>query len=85
MSPVAIDESRLAERPPGISEQQWRAKLTYEAVAAQHAADPETHATRDDNDDAQRAAAEVLGQPAPPARRRGPTPDAIANQTEERG
>ncbi len=32
-----IDESRMAERPEGVSEKSWRAKLEYEAVQQQQA------------------------------------------------
>jgi hypothetical protein len=32
-----IDNAKMAERPEGVSEQQWRAKLAYEAVEAERA------------------------------------------------
>lgn len=35
---IKIDESRLSERPAGITEDQWRAKLVYEAHQAERAA-----------------------------------------------
>lgn len=38
---IEIDESRLGERPPGVSEEQWRAKLVYEAHQAERAAGAE--------------------------------------------
>lgn len=30
-----IDEARMAERPEGVSERVWRAKIAYEAVQAE--------------------------------------------------
>jgi len=51
---VKIDEKRMAERPEGVTEETWRAKLAYEAVQAEQAAKAGQHATRTD-DDAQRA------------------------------
>lgn len=39
----SIDESRMAERPEGVTEDQWRAKLVYEAVQHEQAETPEAH------------------------------------------
>jgi hypothetical protein len=67
---VKIDESRMAERPEGVSEAQWRAKVVYEAVQHEQAKDPETHAARTDSE-AKDAADEVLAdEEHPPGRRR---------------
>ena len=43
-----IDESRMAERPEGVTEEQWRAKLAYEAVQHEQAASDEDDQTRTD-------------------------------------
>ena len=43
-----IDERRLGERPSGISEDQWRAKLVYEAHQAQRAAGETSSLTETD-------------------------------------
>ncbi len=66
-----IDESTMQERPEGVTERQWRAKLVYQAVQAEHADAPEEHVTRA-NTDAREAARAVLRgeEPAKPKRRR---------------
>ena len=64
-----IDESRMAERPEGVTEEQWRARLAYEAVQAEQAKAPEVHATRTDNDAKQAADAVLRGEESKPRRR----------------
>lgn len=59
-----IDESRMAERPEGVTEQQWRAKLEYEAVQAGQAASDEDDQTRTDYQ-ARDAADAVLSRTSP--------------------
>ncbi len=65
---MKIDESRMAERPEGVTEQQWRAKLEYEAVQAGQAASDEDDQTRTDYR-ARDAADAVLGRTSPKSRK----------------
>lgn len=55
-----IDESRMKERPEGVTEAMWRAKLEYEAVQAAHAKS-DAHPATETNDEAKQAADAVLG------------------------
>ena len=55
---VEIDETRMQERPEHVSEKQWRARLTYEAIQHQQASDPDWPTTETDTT-AARAADQV--------------------------
>lgn len=57
-----IDESRMAEKPEGITEAQWRAKLEYEAVQHQQATSDDETTTRTDYRAREAADAVLRGQ-----------------------